>query len=219
MQTMNDKPKQSEEAMIKNIAQSTDSALQALQFFHQSLVSAKLPQSINSYRVMCDTLVGQRIWMLDKNEPEIFKKFEELSHIAQSINDILGPYVKHLDKLSGVGETNENTEVEWIEDESNSTQKTSMLNSESQVNERLSTSTAEQNNTVSNDNSKPSQYSDQDKVLAVLRKNKKRTSFTKIRSESGLKRATLQELLAKLTSQGLIVGKNVGGREMYEINA
>lgn len=203
MQTVNEKPKQTTPEMVENVKQSTSSALQALQFFHRSLVQAQLPQSIQSYRVMCDTLVGQRIWMLDKNEPEVLKNFEELARVAQSINDILGPYVNHLDKLVELGADNKDTKVELLSDDGNVEELTS-TESESVLHEvPVAQSTQLDSNAG--------------KIIDLLRKNKKKVSFTKIRSDLKLKRNDAKATLDKLVSAGEIIRKQVGGREMYEL--
>ena len=203
MQTVNEKPKQTTPEMVENVKQSTSSALQALQFFHRSLVQAQLPQSIQSYRVMCDTLVGQRIWMLDKNEPEVLKNFEELARVAQSINDILGPYVNHLDKLVELGADNKDTKVELLSDDGSVEELTSN-ESESILHEvPVAQSTQLDSNAG--------------KIIDLLRKNKKKVSFTKIRSDLKLKRNDAKATLDKLVSAGEIIRKQVGGREMYEL--
>ncbi len=207
MQTASEKPKQTNKEMVENVKQSTASALQALQFFHRSLVQARLPQSIQSYRTMCDTLVGQRIWMLDKNEPEVLKNFEALSQIAQSINDILGPYVNHLDKLVELGADNKDTKIELVSD--NGELEEIPLEAEgSEV-----TASAAENVT------QPASSSTASKILALLRKNKKKISFTKIRSDLKLKRNEAKTALDKLVGTGDVVRKQVGGREMYELSA
>ena len=205
MQTASEKPKQTNKEMVENVKQSTASALQALQFFHRSLVQARLPHSIQSYRTMCDTLVGQRIWMLDKNEPEVLRNFEELSQIAQSINDILGPYVNHLDKLVELGADNKDTKVELVSDNGEieevplETEQTDVpVSSASSVSQTVGDSTSS-------------------KILALLRKNKKKISFTKIRSDLKLKRNDAKTALDKLVRTGDVVCKQVGGREMYEL--
>jgi len=205
MQTVNEKPKQTTQEMVDNVKQSTSSALQALQFFHRSLVQAQLPQSIQSYRVMCDTLVGQRIWMLDKNEPDVHRNFEELARVAQSINDILGPYVNHLDKLIELGADNKDTKVELISEDGDA--------------EEISSSevSTESTDTTQAILTKSSNGSNAGKILEFLKKNKKKVSFTKIRSDLKLKRNDAKLTLDKLVSTGDVIRKQVGGREMYEL--
>lgn len=203
MQTMGNKSQQSKSEMIDNVKQSTSSALQALQFFHRSLVQARLPQSIQSYRTMCDTLVGQRIWMLDKESPEVLKNFEELSQIAQSINEILSPYVSHLDKLVELGASNQNTQVELTSEE-DIEKFYSQLEESQPISEQQAGSNEKSFDTTA------------EKILAILEKNRKKASFTKIRSELRLKRSEVKLVLDRMVSNGEILCKSIGGRDMYE---
>ena len=87
------------EAMIQNVRQSTSSALEALEQLRRSLVQARFSESSDAYRTMCDTLLGQRIWTMDKEDEVVERNFGQLRKEAAEIKGILEPYVRSFEKL------------------------------------------------------------------------------------------------------------------------
>lgn len=92
----------SKEEMLENVEHSTENALKALTQFERSLISGRFKDGINSYQVLCNTLVGQKIWSSDKNNQKINQNFEKIASTAKSIVQILKPYVENLEKLTSV---------------------------------------------------------------------------------------------------------------------
>ncbi len=202
--------------IVDNIEQSTIAALQTLKHFHQALVQSRLSENFLSYRVMCDSFLEQRRRMLNNDCSQAMKVYEELAATAELINDILSPYLDLLDKLTSLGEINHEADLEAVErtndeetcDDNLISAREALSNIEGQIeNLQVRYSLPEE------------QTSDSEKsqVLDILKKYKRRTSFTKLRTESGLKRQQLQQVLEQLKSQGAVYCKKIGGREMYEI--
>ena len=186
-----------ETEMIANVRLSSESALKALKIFHRSLVVARLPDSIGSYRTMCDTLLGQKIWMLDKNDVEAKKNFEELNHIAAAIAGILEPYNTALKKLTLM-----DIEVD--------------VNQGKVTSENLDEATDAGQQDVKPILTETKVKTSNDLVLGFLAKQKKYVSITKLRSETGLRKKELESTLHELMDRGMVVNKKVNGRELFE---
>ncbi len=92
----------SKEEMLKNVERSTQNALNALTQFEKSLIQGRFKEGINSYQVLCNTLLGQKIWSSDKDNQAINDNFEKIAATAKNIVDILQPYVESLEKLTNV---------------------------------------------------------------------------------------------------------------------
>ena len=91
--------KQREEELLANIKHSTDNALKALVSLEQNLIRGRFKEGIDSYDLMCKTLVGQKLWSVDKNITEIDNNFKQLADTAKRIIQILQPYINSLNKL------------------------------------------------------------------------------------------------------------------------
>ena len=117
-----------EEEMLKNVERSTENALNALSQLERSLVHGRFKEGINSYQILCNTLLGQKIWSSDKDNSVINQNFEKIAKTANSIVEILQPYVENLEKLTNLDgdlifehlptEQVKNVEVEQNETES-----------------------------------------------------------------------------------------------------
>ena len=89
-----------ENELLLNVKRSTQNALEALKEFEKSLIRGRLAEGLPAYETMCNTLVGQRIWSLDKKDPDLNTRFNELAVTAQNIIKILQPYVSNFEKLA-----------------------------------------------------------------------------------------------------------------------
>ena len=78
-------PSPNDEELIGNVLHSTKNALLALKQLEQSLIAGRFKEGLVPYEIMCKTLVGQRIWTLDKNHSQIDENFLKISQTAQSI--------------------------------------------------------------------------------------------------------------------------------------
>lgn len=193
-----EKKSASKAEMIANVQESTATALIALNHFYQSLVDARMRSSSKSYRQMCDTLVGQRLWMLDKSNSDVEKNFRELSKVGQSILDVLCPYVTSFEKLSA---------LDRIEKVSNPKDLREPLASSDLANERNSEANCQ----------KAKLRERQQLVIDVLGSNGGRASVTKLRTKTKLRRKELDDLISRLVVDGRINCKAVGGRRMLAL--
>lgn len=98
--------------LLENVRFSTENALKALTFFEQSLVKGRFIEGTGSYATMCKTLLGQRLWSMDHNNPAIEDNFQKISTVAQNIINMLKPYVQNLEKLAVFEESDLSTENE-----------------------------------------------------------------------------------------------------------
>lgn len=212
--------------MIDNVNQSTRSAIKALSYFHRSLVQAKLPQSIQSYRTMCDTLVGQRIWMLDKATPEVEANFDELAQVAESITQILQPYVENLQKLVPAANTKSAVGDELLSEKAESYEKNNTISDKkvsSDLGSEVITDEIQESALSNSIEGSAAKFktdkgtSDAQQVVSLLKKYRKRTSITKIRAETGIKRKHLETVMQELLADGIIINHKVSGREMYTL--
>lgn len=184
--------------MILNVRKSSDSALKALTLFYRSLVAAKLPESSRSYRSMCDTLLGQKIWMLDKEDAKTKANFNELSQVAEKIISILGPYNDAFKKLVSDG-----AKIDY-------NGKVSLESSDEPVYDTDARDT--------NDNAPlldSPKKSNEEMVLSVIGQQKRMISMTKIRAETKLRKKDLDEIVGHLLRGNCISSKRVNGRELY----
>jgi predicted transcriptional regulator len=94
------KSAQTKQDMIRNVEDATANALLALRHLEQSLVQARFQEGQDAYVTMCKTLLGQRIWSLDKNNEKIESNFSAIGDVSNHIVEILKPYVTHFEKLS-----------------------------------------------------------------------------------------------------------------------
>lgn len=184
--------------MILNVRKSSDSALKALTLFYRSLVAAKLPESSRSYRSMCDTLLGQKIWMLDKEDVQTKANFDELSQVAEKIISILEPYNDAFKKLiSDDVKVNPNGDVSL----------------ECSDNPAYDTAVGDTNeNAPLLDSPKKS---NEEMVLRIIGQQKRMISMTKLRAETKLRKKELDEIIENLLSGNCIASKRVNGRDLY----
>ena len=90
------------EVLLKNVLESTKSALLALSQLEQNLIRGRFKEGVKSYEIMCKTLIGQRKWAFDKQDLKVNKNFKNIISTAHNIIDILQPYVKNLEKLTHI---------------------------------------------------------------------------------------------------------------------
>lgn len=86
--------------LVRNVQDATANALLALRHLEQSLVQARFKDGQEAYVTMCKTLLGQRIWSLDKDNERIEANFSAIGEVTNHIVEILKPYVTHFDKLN-----------------------------------------------------------------------------------------------------------------------
>ncbi len=193
-----EKETMNEAEMIANVRHSTDSALQALKIFHQSLIRAHMLESSRVYRTMCDTLVGQRIWMLDKNNAEVESNFNELSSLAREINNVLSPYVTSFEKLATLGNGNEGGEPNLSE----------VAQYEAENGESSDANFETESSTASGIEME---------VLDLVRRNKGKISATSLKSKSKLKKRDFEELISAMQAKSLLMENTVSGRRFIEL--
>jgi len=88
-----------QEESITNVRKSVRTAIEVFTHLEQSLLQGRFRESVRSYETMCDTLVGQRLWSLTVNDPEIDASFRELGELAARLFEMLSPYATISKKL------------------------------------------------------------------------------------------------------------------------
>lgn len=92
------------EDLAANVAQNLRTANEVLRHLEQSLVRAGFVAGADSYAAMTNTLLGQRLWSAELENPDIEQGFAELAATAGKVHMTLLPYVKIMRKLSAVAE-------------------------------------------------------------------------------------------------------------------
>ena len=181
---------QAADSMIVNVRASTTAAVDALEQFRLSLVRARFAESAEVYRSMCDTLLGQRIWTLDKDDDQVERNFQRLREEAAEIRALLEPYLKSFEKLEQVPV---DTELEDIE-----------------VSPPASRSVDERE-----PRGRPGAES---LVIEALSKGRRNTlSMTRLRTSLGMPRKELEALLSDLSARQRIAIETSGSRKMIRL--
>ncbi len=170
--------------MIKNVRHSTENALTALKQLENALVKGRFEEGVKPYHLMCNTLLGQRVWSLDKEDEIIHKNFDELSRVAARIINIFQPYVQSLEKLAQFSKDHRERVHPEISDNNIIPVKEKCLD----TNEEL--------------------------VLKILKREKRQISFTKLRADAKLEKKKLEHLLLKLQSESKILISENRGRKL-----
>lgn len=92
---------------VANIQSSFQSALDAMSHLEHSLQAAGFQKNAAVYEKMARTLMQQSLW-LKNNHPEVdLKEAGKVAYTAGLIGEQLGPYVRIMKMLRGLGETQE----------------------------------------------------------------------------------------------------------------
>jgi hypothetical protein len=97
---MNNQTRTNPVDLAKNVEDASANALLALRHLEQSLVQARFEEGRDAYISMCKTLLGQRVWSLDKNNENIEANFLAIGQVSSHIIEILSPYITNFEKLS-----------------------------------------------------------------------------------------------------------------------
>lgn len=97
------------EQLVVNVRESVRTAIEILTHLERSLLQGRFAEGVGSYRAMCDTLVGQRLWSLEVDDNEIDQLFQQLAEIAVRIHSVLAPYKSMMLKISAVAELKTDT--------------------------------------------------------------------------------------------------------------
>lgn len=92
------------EDLAANVARNLRTANEVLRHLEKSLVQAGFVAGADSYVAMTNTLLGQRLWSVELENPDIEQGFAELAATASKVHMTLLPYVKIMGKLSAVAE-------------------------------------------------------------------------------------------------------------------
>lgn len=99
------------EDLAANVARNLRTANEVLRHLEQSLVRAGFVAGADSYVAMSNTLLGQRLWSVELENPDIEQGFAELAATASKVHKTLLPYVKIMRKLSAVAEPKRSPET------------------------------------------------------------------------------------------------------------
>ena len=165
---------------IKNILTSAENAHSALCYLHQSLVKSRFIESLDTYRAMADTMLGQYHWCDTHGSEEHQGLFDKIGAEASELYACMAGYAEVFEKLSLLSK-NDVAETE---------------------------STAEIN---------PEELMIPDKIILLVKQNKRGVTESKLRSALKLDRQSLNRFLDALESQGVIKRHFHGNRRTVEI--
>jgi len=177
-----------QESTINNIENSTDAAISALTQLRNSLIQGRFKEGVKAYQTMCNTLASQKIWMSDKTNNNIKGNFHELASIAGDIVEILKPYVDSLEKLAYVADN------EILNN----------INEHELIPENTKT-----------DNARPKEQ--ESLILKILKDEKGKISYSKLRSKTGYSRNNLDEYIQQLSKDKKVKMNNISGRKIIQI--
>ena len=172
---------------IENIEKSMASCAMALSHLEHSLKQAGFDQSIDTYKTMTDTILGQKLYLQDNSNDEIELHFSNIVESATEIHKIFKSYADILNKFC----------ITKVQPELYSVSKATT----NKKNQALFT---------------PPTTPDQ-KALAQLKKEKRPISASRLRSKLGLGRQDFNLLMKKLSDKGLINTEKSGGRQVYSL--
>ncbi len=92
-----------EAEMAANVRASADQAAAILEHLGRSLEAAGFARSVETYRRMADTLVGQRLWWEGRGDQATEAAFARLSAEAGRIYGVLHPYAQLMAKMAALG--------------------------------------------------------------------------------------------------------------------
>ena len=178
------------EDTLENIESSMNSCAMALAHLSHSLKQGGFDKSIETYKKMADTILGQKMYIGPSASPAIHKNFASIMKSANEIYSVFQPYAEIMNRLRMAKEQEELYSLDASEKMSEEEEAKLLEVKESPV----------------------------QKVMSFLRSEKKPVSFTRLRSKCGAGRKELKEIMLGLTESGQVIAKNSGGREIYSLS-
>lgn len=95
-----------------NIANTLETASDVLRQLEENLNQAGFTKGADTYRSMCQVLMGQHQRALSNTTPALESEFSEISSRARAIHALISPYAEIMNRLGSIVESNANLPTE-----------------------------------------------------------------------------------------------------------
>lgn len=92
-----------ENDLLANVRHSTETAVAVVRHIERSLEQGGFRAGLPAYEQLVETLAGQRLWSLDKEDEQIERNFRELADAAGRARSMLAPYARIMERLLALG--------------------------------------------------------------------------------------------------------------------
>lgn len=168
-----------------NIANTLETASDVLRQLEESLNQAGFTPGADTYRSMCQVLMGQHQRTLSSTTSALKPDFSEISSRARAIHALISPYAEIMNRLGSIVEINANAAID--------------------------PAPATEINTLPDKPNSPTGLI----LQALQNEGSDPLSFTALKSRVFIGSEELQLILAQLVASGAIVQKRASGRDVY----